>query len=301
METKNRTFQKNGSMGVVQFSTGGNNSFNYISGTRAMEQNFVQVRESGEGNVNKITLFNLSDKYIFFMNGDLLTGAKQNRILNTSVLLAPNSKVDISVSCVEQGRWSSSFGHFSVSDNAAPPKLRTNSVKAVNLNMSLNLGRSTNQAAVWDDVRNYVHAFECKTPTSDLNEIYKQKKNDIDEFLSRFSPDEKANGLAIFTDNNLLCTDAFNSTDVYQDYFQKLIKSAALEILNLKPKVNSLTEAEAFYKTDELFDILKKIEKKEYPGSGIGTEYRFDTKEVTGFKLEYKRQLIHLTALVVTN
>ena len=42
---------------------------------------------------------------VLFLEGEELVGAKQNRILNTSVLIAAHTKSKIPVSCVEAGRW----------------------------------------------------------------------------------------------------------------------------------------------------------------------------------------------------
>jgi hypothetical protein len=38
-------------------------------------------------------------------DGEQLVGAKQNRILNMTVLVAAETEVTIPVSCVERGRW----------------------------------------------------------------------------------------------------------------------------------------------------------------------------------------------------
>ena len=46
-----------------------------------------------------------STEKVLLYDGEELVGAKQNRILNVTVLVAEQTGVRIPVSCVEQGRW----------------------------------------------------------------------------------------------------------------------------------------------------------------------------------------------------
>ena len=57
------------------------------------------------------------DEAVLLYDGEELVGAKQNRILNVSVLVGAGAKMPIPVSCVEQGRWARSTLDF---DSAMP-------------------------------------------------------------------------------------------------------------------------------------------------------------------------------------
>ena len=59
------------------------------------------------------------------LDGEELIGAKQNRILNTTVLVAAHTEVTIPVSCVEQGRWGYRGRQFRPGDaRSTPPSAR---------------------------------------------------------------------------------------------------------------------------------------------------------------------------------
>jgi hypothetical protein len=208
MQIRALSFNKHKQMTVVQFLSSDQNSIDYLSGPSAMKQDLIKIKEvSQSGSVNDLLVFNLSEKYVFFMDGDILTGAKQNRVLNTSVLLAPNSKVTLPVSCVEQGRWDSSFSDFTSSDLIAPQKLRANKAQAVKESREMRKVAQSRQGEVWNDVENYSIHFNCKSPTMSLNDIYEKKREDFDSFIKHFTLNTDANGLAVFSGNKLLCTD----------------------------------------------------------------------------------------------
>jgi len=298
MQVRVVSFQKHKRLSIVQFLTAQQNTFDYISGPKAIADDLIQVKEvSQSGSVNNLYLFNVSSKYVFFMDGDILTGAKQNRVLNTSVLIAPNSKITLPVSCVEQGRWSAISDKFNTSDYISPQKLRAKKSRAVEENLRFESSHMAEQNEVWNDVEEYQTVLRCKSPTSSLSDVFDSKKDEFEEFVKKFPVNHDANGLAIFTDKKLLNVDLFNRTDVYQEYYPKILRSTAMEVSHLTDKGNEITDAEAAFKTVNLFDNLEKIEYTVHPGVGVGDEKRFDSPELTGFELNFKNHLIHLTLL----
>ena len=62
---------------------------------------------------------------LLMLDGEELVGAKKNRVLNVTVLIAAQSDTVIPVSCVEQGRWSywsQEFGSARRGDELGPEK-----------------------------------------------------------------------------------------------------------------------------------------------------------------------------------
>ncbi len=66
----------------------------------------VPITEVGEeGSVPDLKVANQGDLPLLLLDGEQLVSAKQNRILNMTVLWAAQAEVNIPVSCVERGRW----------------------------------------------------------------------------------------------------------------------------------------------------------------------------------------------------
>src|SRR5258708_6067147 len=78
----------------------------YLTLDDALESQALKVTEMTEGgNVPTLKVVNTSGARVFLMAGEQLVGAKQNRVLNTSLMVAPEAELPVPVSCVEQGRW----------------------------------------------------------------------------------------------------------------------------------------------------------------------------------------------------
>src|SRR5579859_1744896 len=72
----------------------------------AMAAKSFEISEVNEGgSVPTLMVHNHGELPVLLVIGEELIGAKQNRVLNTSLLVAAHSDLKIPVSCVERGRW----------------------------------------------------------------------------------------------------------------------------------------------------------------------------------------------------
>lgn len=294
------SYQSNHGVSLVQIATGEQDSFKYISLGSAIERNFVEVKEvSQAGDVNTLVVLNASDDFVFMMDGDVLAGAKQNRVANTSILLAPKSKTFIPVSCVEHGRWHHTSPTFMDSKFVASPKLRAQKARTVRENLRRQNAFDANQGDVWNFVAQSQVLFQTASPTSNLSDIYEKRAQQFDAFVQMFAISNEANGMAIFLGKQLKGLDVFNRREVYQEYFPKILRAVAFDSFHTSSEKDGVSQKEAEYRTVDLLDRVteKREEWERYPGVGVGTDMRFEINQMAGFELSYNERMIHFTAL----
>ncbi len=301
MDIKILDFQNSGSLSVLQFETEGKDSFDYVTFSKALGANEIEIKEVSEsGSVNNLFIINRSKDFVFFMDGDILSGAKQNRVLNTSVLLYPESKTNVPVSCVESGRWRYTSPKFAGSDFAAPAFLRRSKAASVNENLSESGVFASDQGKVWDDVDKAMAFSKVQSESSNLSDIYFRRRSDFESRTADFLCNDKSNGFVLFSKNRILSLDVFNRTDVYKEYFPKILKGAVLE-LNPDAKAGETFNREQAEDSLNVFlENITHIKKDLHKSVGAGTEKRFGDNRFTGFELNYEEKLIHTTALPVS-
>ena len=79
----------------------------YLTLDEALAANTAVITEVSEsGSVPQLLFRNKGEQAVFLLDGEELVGAKQNRILNITILAPAMKDTVIPVSCVEAGRWS---------------------------------------------------------------------------------------------------------------------------------------------------------------------------------------------------
>ncbi len=126
----------------------------YLTLKEALEKRLLVITEvSAEASVPELKVINNADVLVLLLDGEEVAGAKQNRVLNTSILVKEKSELIIPVSCTEQGRWSYQTDEFFNSENIMSFKIR--SKKAANVTDSLKESGSyhSDQGAIWDGIQ----------------------------------------------------------------------------------------------------------------------------------------------------
>jgi hypothetical protein len=139
-------------LNLTMFPLSGNPacSLDYLLVDEALEIRKVVVEEVSEtGAVPELRMTNFSSSHVFVVDGTELVGAKQNRIVNASFLIPPESVTKIPVSCVEQGRWRYKGKQFEGSRYHSPHSLRREIHDHQKISLKARLGHKSDRGKVW--------------------------------------------------------------------------------------------------------------------------------------------------------
>ncbi|HOQ05983.1 MAG TPA: hypothetical protein PKY88_12310 [Anaerohalosphaeraceae bacterium] len=268
-----------------------NGSVSYLLASEALEQGLLTVQEvSTAGQVNTLRVKNKSPHRILLLDGEELVGAKQNRILNTTILLEAQSVQDIPVSCVEQGRWHHCRPDF-ISGGLSFPKLRASKTRRVTESLC-SIGQPlADQGEIWDEVEHALHAFKLHSPTKAMKDVYDRQKDNWEDFTKALAYPEGACGVAASVGGRMLILDVFDKPDTLKKIWPRLTAAYALEALQQKNEPEkSFDEKNARF----FLDGLKRCQTHLFKSVGLGEELRFQSDELFGQALWFEQSVIHL-------
>src|SRR5262245_50763966 len=113
-----------GSLTLVPLYTEAEPTADYMGLDEALAGGLTVTEANDAGVVETLLVANPLGTAALLYEGEELIGAKQNRILERAILVAPGAKLEIPVRCVEQGRWSYRTSRFAAAPRAAYPELR---------------------------------------------------------------------------------------------------------------------------------------------------------------------------------
>jgi hypothetical protein len=282
-----------GEMAVFPVFTANKGKVEYYTLKEAMNRNLIEITEVDDsGSVPELKVINHAEIPVLILDGEELMGAKQNRIVNTTILLKEQSETIIPVSCVEQGRWSYTSKNFQDSDRIASYNIRNVKSASVKRTVERSGRYTSDQGAVWDEVHKLQDRMEVRSPTSAMSDVYESKIDDLEDYIKAFELAENQKGILVFINGEIMGLDVISSESAYRDLHKKLIKSYALDAIipnenkRIKSDVN-FDVAKAFLK-----EILKCDESKN-KSVGYGFDYRFASDSYIGSSLVCMDEVIH--------
>jgi len=271
----------------------------YLTMKEAIEWSLLTVTEVSEGgHVPELKVINRADKPVLLIDGEELIGAKQNRVLNTTILLKEKSETVIPVSCTEHGRWSYQSGHFEESAYMMSATLRN--IKNVSVSYSLqNTGEfASDQGAVWDGISAQAEAAGVHSATGAMRDVHAARKEDLDDWLEHYPLAAEQKGLLVMVNGKVVGLDMVSDTGAFRVIYPKLIRSYLMDAILEKPgkgkAASSLEKANSF-----MSKILTCTEKR-YDSVGHGQDYRYEGKKIVGSALIHKNTVIHMAFFGIT-
>src|SRR6266550_1538211 len=156
----------------------------YMTLEEALPLGFRVEEVEGGGSVPELAVHNPLDAKVLLYDGEELLGAKQNRILNVTVLVGAASKTVIPVTCVEEGRWSARSAFFSAARHTAYPELRRQKAEELSAEP---FKRGAAQSAVWHEVRGKSARHQVASATHAASDIFEQREDDLSALRRRFA------------------------------------------------------------------------------------------------------------------
>jgi hypothetical protein len=235
----------------------------------------VQVQNA---EVNRLVLINNAKRPLLLLAGEIVTGGKQDRVIGKDrIVPAESDPVDLSVFCVEPGRWVASSDHFGTSGATYGGGIGSGNGAAAGTMMAQPSIRAKamgdkDQAEVWAEVRkqqqsvavevmagaptstqeiqstsSYARVMENKEVKEKVDEIAAPIQQNYESLIKQLR-DRKAVGVVVAVNGRIIWADVFASTDLLERYWPKLVRSYASEAVVSRAKGGEVSsgQAEAF-------------------------------------------------------
>jgi hypothetical protein len=270
----------------------------YLLSDEAISAGSVAVEEVSEGgSVPNLLVTNHGDSRVLFLEGEELRGAKQNRVLNTSVLVAAHSKTSIPVSCVEQGRWRYRSKHFVSSDSHSSSKLRHILKKSSYRSMKSGHGYTSDQSAVWSEVSRQMTSLDAMSPTTAMSDTFLTNSARLDEFRERLKYVEGATGLAVAVGQKVVALDLFDKPVTCGRVWDRLLSGVVMDALEESPADRLAEKADV----EQLISGLNARAWEPAPAVGEGREFRLDPDPAThASALMFENSMLHGSVVVAS-
>jgi hypothetical protein len=200
----------------------------FVTLKEGIQKKKIVITEHARGTVNTLFIENVSSDTIMILAGEVVQGGKQDRMIAEDFLLYPKSGMkDISVFCVEHGRWQEkgsgkSFNeYFTISSNEVR---KAGAVKK-------------DQQEVWDKVSDNTKKNNAGSSSGTLAALKESGsfntalKKYTDHFETIFVKEANVIGVVAVSGDRILGCDMFATNGLFQKHYVNLIHSYATEAI----------------------------------------------------------------------
>ena len=266
----------------------------YSTLREALDAGTVTVTEVSEGgNVPRLALENRGERPVLVIDGEELVGAKQNRILNITILAAAGKTTVIPVSCVEQGRWGYRSRHFEDKGRMLFSKARAAKAAHVSECRASRGTSDSDQGEVWNLIADKMASMRVESASMAMEDIFERNAPRVEEFVEAIRVVEGQAGAVFAINGRVEGLELFGYQDTLGRLLPKLVRGYAIDALEeFRAEVSAPDRAEA----DALLRQAAGAPTAAFPAAGLGEDLRFQEAGLAGGALLVEAAVIHLCA-----
>ncbi len=197
----------------------------------------------GNGEVNRLVLVNNSNHPLLLLAGEIVTGGKQDRVIGKDrIVPAHSDPIDLSVFCVEPGRWTEVSTNFKgMAAQMAQPSVRNKAMVAGNQQQVWDSVRANNEAvtvaggpisgraaAELQGTSSYARVMDNAEVKKHVDEIAAPVQRDYQALIRELRA-RNAVGVVAAINGRIVWADIFASPSLLEKYWPKLVRSYAAE------------------------------------------------------------------------
>lgn len=194
-----------------------------------LERGQAEITELNDGAaVSTIKVLNHADMDALILDGTELRGAKQNRMVNVTVIVGKHRETPIPVSCVEQGRWAYRSRGFASSKRTVASKLRNLKAHMVAESLVRTKRAASDQGEVWHHIADYLKRADASSKTAAFEDAYAERESATEEYLTHLQ-DLDANGAIVAINGEVIALDLVDHRDTFKKLWAMLLRGYAFD------------------------------------------------------------------------
>ncbi len=217
-----------------------------VSLPEAMRRGLARVEEvTPRARVRRLRITNGGKRPLLLFDGEELVGARQNRLVNVTILVAAGVTADIPVSCIEQRRWDDEGRPFSTRQRIVPSSMRGTKTARLTrgaggrdavgarqrLRSRWTAAHDADQRTVWAEVERCAMRSGVHTVTGALTDVLDRWDAELDRFDEAIPRYRGQVGMLVYVRGALIGCDVMGRPEVYGAVHGRLVRSYAIDIL----------------------------------------------------------------------
>jgi hypothetical protein len=267
----------------------------YLTLDEALHTGQFQIGEvSMAGTVPELKVYNSLSQPVLLLDGEELVGAKQNRVLNLTIMVPAGAELTIPVSCVEAGRWRHVSDTFAAADRAQFSRGRARKLAQVSYSLRDSGSRHSDQSDIWKEIEAKSARMSATSPTRAMAAIYEQSQARLGEYIKAVPRLDRQVGAVFSICGQIAGVDIFDSPDTFAKAAAKLIRSYAIDAIERHtPGLDTRPSTDA---VRTFLDEIANANVTRFKAVGLGDDLRLNGLALAGAGLEVSGQMVHIVA-----